>query len=51
MDEVDGAREGVDRGGCLFKTVPLVNGTPFTTRGGVLLGVILIGVEYADPPL
>ncbi len=47
VDEVVGVSEaGVDRGGCLLRTAPLVNGTPFTTSGGVLLGVMLEGVEY-----
>jgi hypothetical protein len=42
--------EGVDRGAILFNAVPDVNGTPLTTRGGVVLGVILLGVfEYEEP--
>ena len=45
-----GAIEGVDLGGILFNITPLVRATPLTTRGGVVLGVILIGVlEYEDP--
>ena len=42
---MEGAMDGVDRGGCLCSTAPFVNRTPFTTNGGVVLGVILIGVE------
>jgi hypothetical protein len=35
----------VDETADLCKTVPLVKGTPFTTNGGVVEGVIVIGVE------
>ena len=41
VDVVLGAMDGVDRG---INVVPLVKGTPLTTRGGVALGVILMGV-------
>jgi hypothetical protein len=52
VEEVVGASEaGVDRGACLLSMVPLVKGTPFTTSGGVLLGVMPKGVEYAEFPL
>jgi hypothetical protein len=40
--------EGVDRGGALCRTVPLVRGMPLTTRGGVGLGVTVMGVEYVE---
>jgi hypothetical protein len=52
VDVVLGAIEGVDRGTILVNAVPDVNGTPLTTRGGVALGVILLGVfefEYEEP--
>lgn len=51
MDVVLGAMEGVDRGGLLLSDVPLVNATPLTTRGGVVLGVILMGVDVYDEPV
>jgi hypothetical protein len=47
-EDVLGTREGADRGRILFSTAPLVNGTPFTTRGGVELGVTLRGVAYDE---
>ena len=45
VDDALGASDGVDRGICLLRIVPLVNATPFTTSGGVEVGVIVIGVE------
>ena len=51
VDVVLGAMEGVDRGVILLSVVPLVNATPLTTRGGVVLGVILMGVDVYDEPV
>jgi hypothetical protein len=51
VDVVLGAMEGVDRGVILLNVVPLVRATPLTTRGGVVLGVILMGVDVYDDPV